>query len=62
MSDGRDRRLVTHEQVGSGVTGIALDYEDCNDATTLRADPVLKACCDVDPNGDRSSRTLGREP
>ena len=26
-----------------------LGYEDCNDATTLRKDPVLKTCCGRDP-------------
>lgn len=31
---------------------LALGYEDCNDATTLRRDPVLEVCCDRDPFSD----------
>lgn len=65
LGDGRDRRFVTHEQVvllRQRVFGIALGYEDCNDATTLRTDPVLKACCDVDPEDGHlaSQPTLSR--
>ena len=40
-----------------------MGYEDCNDATTLRRDPVLKACCDLDPLADHnlaSQPTLSR--
>lgn len=64
-SDGRDRRFVTHDQVvllRQRIFGIALGYEDCNDATMLRTDPVLKACCDVDPRDGHlaSQPTLSR--
>ncbi len=41
----------------------ALGYEDCNDAATLRRDPVLKVCCDRDPFSDpdlASQPTLSR--
>jgi Transposase DDE domain group 1 len=62
----RDRRYVEHplvELLRQRVYGIALGYEDCNDATTLRRDPVLKACCDLDPLSDynlASQPTLSR--
>jgi hypothetical protein len=52
LPDGRDPRYVEHtmaELLRQRVYGIALGYEDCNDATTLRRDPVLKTCCDRDP-------------
>ena len=49
LDDRRDQRYINHEllallrqriyQVGAG-------YEDCNDADTLRNDPILKMCCD----------------
>jgi hypothetical protein len=45
------------------IYGICAGYEDCNDATTLRKDPVLKACCDRDPAQDAdlaSQPTLSR--
>jgi hypothetical protein len=63
--DERDGRLVTHEQTvlaRQRIFGIALGYEDCNDATTLRSDPVLKACCGIDPTGGHlaSQPTLSR--
>jgi len=57
LPDPRDRRYVEHplvEMLRQRVYGIALGYEDCNDATTLRRDPVLKACCDLDPFADHS--------
>lgn len=57
LPDPRDRRYVEHplvELLQQRVYGIALGYEDCNDATTLRRDPVHKACCDLDPLSDRS--------
>jgi hypothetical protein len=65
LGDVRDGRFVTHEQVvllRQRIFGIALGYEDCNDATTMRADPVLKACCDIDPaDGHLASQpTLSR--
>lgn len=52
LPDPRDPRYVAHpvgELLRQRIYGIALGYEDCNDATTLRRDPVLKACCDYDP-------------
>jgi hypothetical protein len=65
LADGRDHRFVTHEQqvlLRQRIFGIALGYEDCNDATTLRTDPVLKACCDIDPDDGHlaSQPTLSR--
>lgn len=66
LPDPRDRRYVEHplvELLRQRVYGIALGYEDCNDATTLRRDPVLKACCDLDPLADQhlaSQPTLSR--
>ena len=66
LPDPRDPRYVEHtliELLRQRVYGIALGYEDCNDATTLRRDPVLKTCCDRDPFSDRdlaSQPTLSR--
>lgn len=66
LPDPRDPRYVEHtllELLRQRVFGIALGYEDCNDATTLRRDPVLKTCCDRDPFADRdlaSQPTLSR--
>lgn len=62
LPDGRDPRYVEHTLIDllrQRVYGIALGYEDCNDATTLRRDPVLKTCCDRDPF---SGRDLGSQP
>ena len=62
LPDRRDARYVEHtlvELLRQRVYGIALGYEDCNDATTLRRDPVLKTCCDRDPF---SGRDLGSQP
>ena len=41
-----------HDLLRQRVFQIALGYEDCNDATTLRHDPVLKTCCGRDPVDD----------
>jgi hypothetical protein len=66
LPDGRDARYVKHttgEIMQQRVFGIALGYEDCNDATTLRGDPVLKACCGIDPADEHqlaSQPTLSR--
>ena len=66
LPDPRDARYVEHtlvELLRQRVYGIALGYEDCNDATTLRRDPVLKTCCDRDPFADpdlASQPTLSR--
>jgi DDE family transposase len=66
LPDPRDPRYVEHtlvELLQQRVYGIALGYEDCNDATTLRRDPVLKTCCGHDPFSDdnlASQPTLSR--
>ena len=66
LPDPRDPRYVEHtlvELLQQRVYGIALGYEDCNDATTLRRDPVLKTCCGRDPFSDgnlASQPTLSR--
>jgi hypothetical protein len=62
LPDRRDPRYIEHtltELLRQRVYGIALGYEDCNDATTMRRDPVLKTCCDRDPFSDRD---LGSQP
>ena len=61
----RDDRYVEHadeELLRQRVFQIAAGYEDCNDANTLRRDPVLKASCGRDPlDGDLASQpTLSR--
>ena len=46
LPDPRDPRYVEHtlvELLRQRVYGIALGYEDCNDATTLRRDPFSGA-------------------
>lgn len=66
LEDTRDPSRVRHsrhEQVRQRVFQIALGYEDCNDADTLRHDPVLKTVCDrspKDPDGLSSQPTLSR--
>jgi hypothetical protein len=62
IPDHRDERFIEHALIDllrQRIYGIALGYEDCNDATTLRRDPVLKTCCDRDPF---SERDLGSQP
>ncbi len=62
LPDSRDPRYVTQpleDLVRQRVLQICLGYEDCNDATTLRGDPVLKTCCDRDPLLDPD---LGSQP
>ena len=61
----RDSRFVQHDDVDlirQRVFQIATGYEDCNDAQTLRRDPVLKTCCDRDPDAEdlASQPTLSR--
>ena len=49
LTDRRDQRYIGHDLVTllrQRVYQIAAGYEDCNDATTLRNDPVFKLCCD----------------
>lgn len=61
----RDDRVVhdRQEQIRQRVYQIAAGYEDCNDADTLRDDPLLKTVCDrnpSDPQGLSSQPTLTR--
>jgi hypothetical protein len=52
LPDRRSARHVEHslaDLLRQRVFQIALGYEDCNDASTLRHDPMLKACCGRDP-------------
>ena len=45
MQDRRDSRYVMHDQcelIRQRVYQIAMGYEDCNDANSLRSDPALK--------------------
>ena len=62
VPDDRDATRVGHErleQVRQRVFQIAMGYEDCNDADTLRDDPVLKTVCD---RGAKSERGLSSQP
>jgi len=52
LPDDREEAKVKHsriEQVLQRVFMIACGYEDCNDADTLRHDPLLKTVCDSSP-------------
>jgi hypothetical protein len=66
VADRRNPALVIHdlqEQVRQRVFGIALGYEDCNDAERLRHDPLLKTVCGRLPDDRRglsSQPTLSR--
>jgi len=66
ISERRDPSRVIHdlqEQCRQRMYGIALGYEDCNDAERLRHDPVLKTSCDCLPDDNRglsSQPTLSR--
>jgi len=66
LPDRRCPQRVIHdrrEQVRQRLYQIALGYEDCNDATQLRHDPVLKTVCDREPEEDlglSSQPTLSR--
>lgn len=66
VPDARDPARVVHsrlEQVRQRVFQIALGYEDQNDATTLRNDPLARAMCDRLPDDERglsSQPTLSR--
>jgi hypothetical protein len=62
LPDRRDARYAKHAVVDllrQRVVGIALGYEDCNDAAALRSDPVLKTVCGRDPFSDGD---LGSQP
>jgi Transposase DDE domain group 1 len=65
LPDERDPRKVKHdrrEQVRQRLYQIALGYPDCNDATWLRQDPLLKRVCDRSLQGEglSSHPTLSR--
>jgi len=65
IPDRRDTRYVEHtvlDQLRQRVFGIALGYEDCNDAQAMRTDPLLKVCCGREPEGKAlaSQPTLSR--
>jgi hypothetical protein len=66
LKDRRDSRYTDHslaDLIRQRVFQISLGYEDCNDADTLRHDPVLKASCGRDPVLDpdlASQPTLSR--
>lgn len=66
LPDPRAAAHVVHrrlEQVRQRILAIALGYEDQNDATTLRHDPLWRAACDRMPDDARglsSQPTLSR--
>ena len=66
LVDRREAAKVEHhrvEQVRQRVYQIAMGYEDCNDADTLRADPALKVAVGRMPESERhlsSQPTLSR--
>lgn len=66
IPDTRDPSRVVHtrlEQLRQRVYQMALGYEDCNDANTLRRDPLLKVACSRLPDEHRglsSQPTLSR--
>jgi hypothetical protein len=66
LPDDRAHSKTAHqrrEQVRQRLYQIALGYEDCNDADTLRHDPLLKTVCDREPDdagGLSSQPTLSR--
>lgn len=66
LPDRRDPLRVEHtreEQLRQRVYQITMGYEDCNDADTLRHDPLLKTVCARTPNDDvglSSQPTLSR--
>jgi hypothetical protein len=66
LEDSRDSSRIVHdrhEQTRQRLYQIALGYEDCNDADSLRHDPLLKSVCNRTPNdpvGLSSQPTLSR--
>lgn len=55
LPDDRDQDRVVHsrlEQIKQRVFMIACGYEDCNDADSLRHDPLFKTVCDSTPNDE----------
>ena len=66
LGDAREESRICHqllEMVRQRVHQIVAGYEDCNDADTLRGDPILKTICDRLPDSDpdlASQPTLSR--
>ena len=66
LPDERDQSRIEHsriEQVRQRLYQIAMGYEDCNDANSLRHDALFKTVCDRLPeqtNGLSSQPTLSR--
>lgn len=66
IDDCRDRRYTVHEMhtlIRQRLYQLIAGYEDCNDATTLRRDPIFKISCDRsldDSNHLASQPTLSR--
>ncbi len=66
LEDRRDPSYIKHtlhDIMRQRLYQIAAGYEDCNDATSLRSDPILKMSCDRNPQSDRdlaSQPTLSR--
>ena len=55
LGDAREESRICHqllEMVRQRVHQIVAGYEDCNDADTLRGDPILKTICDRLPDSD----------
>jgi len=62
LTDRRDQRYIDHALITllrQRIYQLAAGYEDCNDATTLRTDPVFKLCCDRTPE---ASDVLASQP
>ncbi|MGH9340593.1 MAG: transposase [Acidobacteriota bacterium] len=56
VADTREQFRIRHhlvEMVRQRLLQIVAGYEDCNDADTLRADPILKTVCDRLPTAIR---------
>jgi len=63
LVDGRDQERTCHDYLDlfrQRIYGIALGYEDCNDAERNRSDPCLKMACDRSPLD--SDDDLGSQP
>ena len=66
LDDRRDSRYVKHEHrdlIRQRIYQIAMGYEDCNDADSLRSDPALKTAVGRGPDTDSdlaSQPTLSR--
>jgi hypothetical protein len=66
LPDPRDPQLITHPQralLSRRIFGIALGYEDLNDPTTLRHDPLWQAVAGYQPDDEQplaSAATLCR--